>query len=224
MGFTSIAVVVGLALALAMGGRPANVADQRLRWLPALVAGAALQLGAEVLDLTDALAMAVVAASYLALGAFAVVNLRLVGMPVVLVGLALNALVIGVNGGMPVRGDAIRAIRDVEPAELAAIDFGAKRHLEGPDDRLTALGDIIPVPPLGEVLSFGDLVLAVGVTNVVFRLLRPRRDAPVLRQRPGPGRPAGPVVVLPDRGPAPATPTGDGHGGADDGMPVAPGS
>jgi hypothetical protein len=183
MRFTSIAVAVGLLLALALGGRASNVARQRLRWLPALVAGAALQLGAEVLDLGDPLALVAVAASYAALAAFAVANLRLVGMPVVLVGLALNTLVIGANGGMPVRGDAILSLGSVEAHELAALDFGAKRHLERPDDRLTVLGDIIPVVPLSEVLSFGDLVLAVGVADVVFRILRPRRDTAIVRAR-----------------------------------------
>ena len=43
------------------------------------------------------------------------------------------------------------------------------------------LGDVLPVRPVHEVVSFGDLILALGLADVVFRLLRPvaeprRRD------------------------------------------------
>jgi hypothetical protein len=90
---------------------------------------------------------------------------------VVLVGLLLNVAVIGVNGGMPVRADAIYTVD--RHAHLDTIDFGAKRHLEDADDRLTFLGDVLPVRPIGQVLSFGDLILSAGVADVVFRLLKP---------------------------------------------------
>ncbi len=97
-------------------------------------------------------------------------------MPVVLLGLVLNVVVIGANGGMPVRASAIvDAGIASNRLEIAALDFGSKRHLEEEDDRLMILADVIPVAPLREVLSFGDLILAAGISNVVFRLLRPPR-------------------------------------------------
>jgi hypothetical protein len=184
MGFTVVAVVTGLVLGLARGGRLAHVARHRLRWPAALVAGAGLQLAGEAGLVGEGLGRLLVALSYAALLAFAVANLALVGMGVVLVGLVLNTLVIGLNGGMPVRAEAIVATGLVEPEEVAGLELGAKRHLEGPDDRLSFLGDVIPVPPLGEVLSFGDLVLATGLTALVFRLVRPAR-----RPRPEVGDP-----------------------------------
>lgn len=116
-----------------------------------------------------------VACSYLALICFALANLRLVGMPVVLVGLALNMAVIAANGGMPVRAGAVVKAGLVVPDEVPSIDLGPKRHLEGEDDVLTILGDVLPVAPLREVVSFGDLILAAGVADVAFRLLRPAR-------------------------------------------------
>ena len=46
-------------------------------------------------------------ASYVLLGAFAWVNRRLPAVWLIIIGLALNILVIGVNGGMPVSAAAI---------------------------------------------------------------------------------------------------------------------
>jgi hypothetical protein len=173
MGFTAVAVVGGLVLGLVFGGRPSNLGRQPLRWWPALVLGILLQAAAEILDLRESVGLALVYASYGCLIVFAVRNLRLVGMPIVLLGLVLNTLVIGLNGGMPVREEAILAAGDLRPDEIDTVDFGAKRHLEDDSDRLAFLGDVIPVRLTREVLSFGDLLLAFGIANVLFRLLRP---------------------------------------------------
>ena len=179
MGFIVVAVVLGIVLALATGGRPANLTRRPLRGLGALVGAIVLQLLPELVDGTDTAVLVSVLGSYALLTAFAVTNVRLIGMPVVLVGLLCNVVVIAANGGMPVRAEAVLAVdRGADPA---ALDFGAKRHLEDSDDRFTFLGDIVPVRPLGQVLSFGDLILAVGIADVVFRLLKPA--APVRRRR-----------------------------------------
>lgn len=173
MGFTALAVVGGLVLGLVFGGRASNLGRQPLRWWPALALGVLLQAAAETLDVRESVGLSMVYVSYGFLIVFAVRNLRLVGMPIVLLGLVLNTLVIGINGGMPVREEAIRAAGHLMPDEIATVDFGAKRHLEDDSDRLVFLGDVIPVRPTREVLSFGDLLLAFGVANVLFRLLRP---------------------------------------------------
>ena len=170
MGFTAVVLLGGVLVGLVAGGRPSNIARRSLRWWPLVTTGLLLQLAAEI---GGAAGWAVVALSYASLTAFAVRNLRLVGMPVVLVGLALNMTVIGVNGGMPVRLDAIRAAGQLSAEDARSVDFGAKRHLADDSDRLVVLGDVIPVRPTREVASFGDLVLAFGVANVLFRLLRP---------------------------------------------------
>lgn len=176
MGFTAVAVVGGLVLGLLCGGRLSNLATATLRWPVALIAGIVLQWAPELLGSSEDGAFLLVGASYVSLGAFALANLRLVGMSVVVIGLALNALVIGVNGGMPVRSEAILAagLARNDP-EVQSLDFGSKRHLETADDELTILGDVLPVEPLGEVLSFGDLVLSAGIANLLFRLVRPLR-------------------------------------------------
>jgi hypothetical protein len=174
MGFTIVAVAVGLVLGLISGGRPRFLADKQLRGWPLLLVGLVLQ--AAVSRLPDGWDMAALIASYAALLLFGVVNLRLVGMPLVLVGLALNAFTITLNGGMSVRPSAVLAARAAPADRLAHLRVVGKHHLARPSDRLTILSDVIPVRPLREVLSFGDIIMSLGVADVLANLLRaPRR-------------------------------------------------
>ena len=188
MGFTIIAVALGLVVGLVAGGRPSNIGRRPLRAIGALGAAVVLQALPQLIDVSGTTGLACVLGSYALLLVFAMVNVRFVGMPVVLVGLLLNIAVIGANGGMPVRADAILTVDSTQ--KLSSIDFGAKRHLEDPTDRLTILGDVLPVTPLGEVLSFGDVILAAGIANVVFRLLKPA--APRRKRK----RPASEVIGM----------------------------
>lgn len=171
MGYLVIALAVGLVLGLALGGRPAHAALRPVQGLGALLAAVLLQVLAGIGALGSSAQLACVIASYVLLLGFGLRNVRLVGMPVVLVGLLLNLLVITVNGGMPVRAEALRRV-DAD-LDVATVELGAKRQLEDEGTRLAVLGDIVPVPPIGQVLSFGDLVLAVGLADVTFRLLKP---------------------------------------------------
>lgn len=176
MAFTIVALAVGFATAIAAGGRPSNATLRPLRAVGALGAAVVLQVLPAAFDVEGGVGLASVLGSYALLAAFALVNVRLVGMPVVLVGLLCNVVVIGANAGMPVRTEALRQVDPgLTAAELADHDgdLGAKRHIETGDDVLTFLGDIIPVRPLRQVLSFGDLILAVGLADVTFRLLKP---------------------------------------------------
>jgi hypothetical protein len=171
VGLTAVALLTGGLLGLLAGGRVASLGEVTLRWWGALAAGVALQLLAGPVGVGGRPGTTAVVGSYLCLLAFALANRALPVMPVVVAGLVLNATVILINGGMPVRADAVAAV-GIDPDELDAADLGAKRHLEGPDDRLTFLGDVVPVRPLDEVVSVGDLVLAAGVAGMLFRLLR----------------------------------------------------
>jgi hypothetical protein len=161
MRFTTVALITGVAIGLLVGGKLANLGRRRFRAWPLLVAGAVLQ----VVPASGTLLL-----SYLCLLAFALANSRVVGMGVLTVGLALNALVVSINGGMPVRRAALDAAQLARPGE--AVVYSGKRHLERPGDHLTFLGDIVPVPALREVLSFGDLVMAVGLATALAWLVR----------------------------------------------------
>ena len=180
MGFTVVSLLAGIVFGFLTGGRLRNVARRPLELIWLLVLSVGLQVAAETLDVADRAGLAMVLVSYVGLAAFAIANTRLVGMPVVLVGLLCNLAVIMFNGGMPVEEDALLASHAATRDELPSLDLGAKRHLATDDDVLRQLGDVIPVRPSREVLSFGDLIMAFGIADVVFRLLKPvelrRRD------------------------------------------------
>src|SRR6516165_1803444 len=171
MALTLLALLVGGLIGLCSGGRPRYIAQHPVQawWL--LLLGVVLQLAAARLDLgSTGVENAAVLAGYVCLLTFAALNRSLVGMGIVVVGLAANALVIGINGGMPVRPAAV---------EAAHVDYGRLHHPEGPGDRVSWLGDVIPARQLHLVVSFGDLILAVGVADVTAHLLHRRGRAPV---------------------------------------------
>jgi hypothetical protein len=174
MWYTLVALVAGVLLGLVARGSFRHMGEHAFRAWLVLPLGVVLQALPELLDLGETGGFAFLLASYLALALFALVNLRLVGMPIVLVGLLMNLAPIAANRGMPVRADAISAARVAEPEEIPALDFDAKHHLETADDQWMLLSDIIPVRPLREVLSYGDLVMSFGIANVIFRLMKPR--------------------------------------------------
>ena len=170
--FIAAAIVVGVLVGMLRGGRFSNLGDAAFRVWPLLVLGIVVQGAAAF---TGDGTVPLILLSYVLLLTFCAANLHHAGMGVVFVGIGLNLLVIGVNGGMPVRHEAIVAAGIVEADEVELLDFGAKRHLETEDDRLELLGDIVPVPVVGEVLSFGDLAMSVGVAAVLGNLLTKRR-------------------------------------------------
>jgi hypothetical protein len=171
MRFTLLAVAAGIGIGLLAGGRLSHLGSRNLRMWPLLMAGLAAQILSTPLS-GDA-SFALLLASYGLLLAFAAANVVLVGMWLVAMGIGMNLVVIAVNGGMPVRESALRSAGAIGPGVPVVIDTASKHHLERPSDRLVVLADIIPVEPLGEVVSFGDVVMAVGVADVVVYLLRP---------------------------------------------------
>lgn len=169
MSFLLVTLAVALGVALLTGGSLARVLETRLRAVWALFLALALQVA---LDLFwsgpgNGLSRVLLVASYLLLLGFCGVNLSARGMSVVAIGIALNGLVIAVNGGMPIRTDP--GFRET-----------VKHHAERPADSLTFLGDIIVLRPLNQALSFGDLIMLVGLVDVLVHRSRP---APT-RRRP----------------------------------------
>ena len=101
-------------------------------------------------------------------------------------GLALNSLVIILNGGrMPVSASALLgAAHGPDPApppDLSPAHFpGARYVVAGPETRLPLLGDVLPVG-IGRVtmvVSPGDLLMGLGLGGFVQRQMRePERAA-----------------------------------------------
>jgi hypothetical protein len=164
MSFLFVTVALALGLALVSGGTLRSIAATELRHPSILALAVGIQLALEVLHPTRGtaghLASALLVASYVFLLLFCAANLRLRGLAVVAVGIALNGAVITVNSGMPIR------------APQEAVENTTKHHAERPSDKVTPLGDIILVPALRQSLSFGDLIMLVGLVDVVFHCSR----------------------------------------------------
>lgn len=165
MLLTAAAVLIGLGIGFTVPPRTTRFARPRIRLLPLLVLGVIGQLVANRMTGHGAVVIGLIALSLLV--GFAVANLHLTGMGVMAIGLGLNLFVMMMNGGMPVSARALRA------ADVPAGELQGARHLEGSNDYLTVLGDIIPVG--GQVVSYGDLIIAVATADIVAHLVRRQR-------------------------------------------------
>jgi Family of unknown function (DUF5317) len=172
MRLVLLALSIALLIGLATGGRPGRLAEIRLRW-PVL---GLIGIGLQLIPATGAVGMALLLSSFAFLGAVTTANLRLPGFPLIMVGLALNLLVISVNGGMPVTADAL--IRSGQRATMTDLMHhgGSKHHLATDSDRLVELADAIPIgPPIRQAVSVGDILAYAGVAWFVIRGMHRRR-------------------------------------------------
>jgi len=181
--FVLVVLVCALCLSLATGGRLRYIENFQLKALPLGVGAFAVQLliftsrGESVLG---ALLTAVYVLTLLMLLAFLLVNRRVFGVPILLVGLMLNVLVIGANRGrMPVDPQALVATGQVSRAEeLVRNGTAANVVLMSAQTHLNLLGDYIVLPFLGDVgsaYSVGDLVALVGEAALVYGMVRAGR-------------------------------------------------
>ncbi len=190
VGLVLVTLVGAVLVGWALGGRLGRLEQLPYRGMP-LLAGAlaAYLLGALAtlaglparLALTLGLAIAGVLAVLFSLRSRSVHGMGLVGA-----GLLVNAVVVLLNGGMPVSADA---------AARAGVDLSAvvaDRRYVAVDDgtALRPLGGVIPVPlPLRPaVVSAGDLLVAAGLGQLVTTamLRRPASRSALSRPLPVP--------------------------------------
>jgi hypothetical protein len=178
--FILYAIPVGLLAGWLAGGRLERLADVRFRLAPLAVLALAVQL---VLfsPLADGLPKDLGRAVYVISTALVVIvvlaNVRLAGVPLVVLGAVLNLAAIVANGGaMPAR-----------PEALAALGYGVGGNtnsvvLDHPV--LEPLTDVFAMPawmPLANVFSAGDVLIGLGIAIAL---------AAAMRGRPGGRRPA----------------------------------
>lgn len=166
----AIAIVVALVIPAATRGSYARLVGVRWRYGVVLFAGLAIQIVLEYVTIPKEhwhdLGFGLLVASYVLILAFVGRNLVLRGMGIVFIGIACNALVITLNQGMPVKIPADWTNKTWTQATV-------KHHLQQPDDKLRFLSDIIVLKkPYESVLSFGDLILAVGLFDVAYNASR----------------------------------------------------
>ncbi len=139
-----------------------------------LFAGLAIQIALEYVTIPREhwhdVGFGLLVASYVLILAFAARNFVVRGMGIVFVGIACNALVITVNQGMPFKVP-------VEWRTESWTQPSVKHHLQQSDDKLKFLSDIIVLKePFDSVMSFGDLILVVGLCDVAYNASRkPKR-------------------------------------------------
>ncbi|HYL53578.1 MAG TPA: DUF5317 family protein [Acidimicrobiia bacterium] len=165
-----IALAVALVIPLVTRGSYKRLlgVEWHLGWV--LFAGLAIQIFLEYVSIPrdhwHDIGFGLLVASYVLILGFAARNYVLRGMGIVIIGVACNALVIVLNQGMPVK-------IPVKWQNQTWTQPTVKHHPQQPDDKLRFLSDIIVLEhPYDTVLSFGDLILAVGLCDLAFNASR----------------------------------------------------
>lgn len=165
-----IALLAALLVPLVTRGSYKRLLDTKLHWGWLLAAGLGIQIGLEFASpprrYWHNVGFGLLVASYVLVLAFCARNVVLRGMSIVLIGIACNAAVIVANQGMPV--EIPHEWRNEEWVQATV-----KHHPQQPGEQLLWLSDIIIVrEPFDNVLSFGDLILAVGLCDVTYNASR----------------------------------------------------
>jgi hypothetical protein len=173
--FALVALVVALAVGLAAGGRFGHLGHLPLDhgWL--VLVGVAVQAGGAFAGgRAYPLGLAL---SVLLVGAFLLRNRQVRGTGLVALGLLANALVVGLNGAMPVSQDALGRAGISSQELLEGTD--PRHELASAETTLRPLGDVIPVllPAHPEVVSVGDVLVAAGLAQLVVLGMRRRQAA-----------------------------------------------
>lgn len=156
------AVVLGVALGLASGGRLGRLARLRLRWPALLVVAVLARAAAPAVPVPP---VALYLGSFVAILAVVLLNLSLPGIALVGAGAALNLLVVAANGAMPVDAGAVAVAGSAAPHDPLHVTLDAAT-------RLGLLADVIPFPLFRNVYSAGDVLIAAGGFWLPFARLR----------------------------------------------------
>jgi hypothetical protein len=175
MLWLSLVLFVALVVAVVRGGRLSNLGDIRLRLWLLLPVAFAMQAVTALLSgrgWTSTLGFWLILVSFLLLLIVIVANKDRKGMWLAGLGVAMNFIVIALNGGMPVL-EAAAVVASGFESGLGLI--GGMKHValeEG--THLAFLADVIPLrlAGQGQVLSLGDVFLAVGIGRFLEAELR----------------------------------------------------
>ena len=173
--FILYAVPLGLIVGLLLGGSLAGLGTIRFRWAGLALFGFLAQVvlfsdpvTARVGDLGPPLYVASTALVFVAV----LRNLAIRGMPLVALGAASNLAAIVANGGyMPTSTSAAAEFGRSAPetySNSAIIESAA----------LAPLTDVIPLPrwlPFANIVSVGDILIAVGIVVVIAAAMRAGR-------------------------------------------------
>ena len=167
-----LAATAALVLALCLRGSLVALAGLSLRaaWLLPAALGAQVLIVNVLVDLPEAVARVAHLVTYVAVGVFLALNLRVPGVAWIAAGTAMNAVTIALNGGV-----LPASARALEQAGWSPDDarFANSTPVDGA--RLAFLGDNYVTPdwvPFSNVYSLGDVVIVLGVFVLAYRASR----------------------------------------------------
>jgi hypothetical protein len=178
--FVLYAIPIGIVIGLLAGGRLGRLGDLRLRWVPLMLLGLAIQV-AIFTDAGGRIAGDAGPAVYIASTALVFIavlrNIAVPGVAFIAVGAGCNLAAIVANGGwMPADPAAVQSI--------GGLANGYTNSILVPDPALRPLTDLFALPawlPLANVFSIGDVLIGVGIaaTIAIAMRARPRAVAPL---------------------------------------------
>jgi hypothetical protein len=170
MWLVLVTLIAAVLVVVLTHGRFSQLSRLHVSALWLLAGGLAIQAALEYVDFPrdeiETVGYGLLMVSYAFLLAFCGTNLSTRGFGVIAIGIAMNALVIGLNQGMPTKpiGTDSHGNRVFKPVEQTV-----KHRQQRDDDVLGFLGDRILFPkPLNELVSFGDLVIVLGLCELVY--------------------------------------------------------
>ncbi len=175
MTLALLALGAGVVAGYARGGGLARLATVRPRRNRLLVTAVGLHaLGVLGGWVWEPLLPVLVGLSWVLFAFYAWVNRTIHGAALIAIGLAANAMVMLVNGAMPVSERAAGRAG----ADLTAVMSTGDHEPITPETRLPWLGEVVPVafPPRPEVVSPGDVAIAAGIAVLIGMGLTGRRE------------------------------------------------
>jgi hypothetical protein len=170
--FAVVVIACALLVGRLTGGRLGHLGHLDLRYGVLVVLAVLVQLGGGLAGGTAyPLGLTV---SVLLVAVFLGFNRSIPGVGLVALGLLANALVVGLNGAMPVSAWASGEARISTQDLLTGAD--PRHELATAATALRPLGDVIPVlmPMRPEVVSPGDVLIAAGLAQLVVVGMRRR--------------------------------------------------
>ena len=173
--FILYAVPIGLLVGLLLGGRLAGLGEVHFRWAWLAVLG----FGAQVVLFSDPVTarigelgppLYVLSTALVFVAVLRNVTIR--GMPLIAAGAGCNLAAIVANGGYMPASPTVAA----EFGRGAQEVYSNSRIMESP--ALAPLTDVIPLPqwlPFTNIVSIGDILIAVGIVVVIAAAMRAGR-------------------------------------------------
>jgi Family of unknown function (DUF5317) len=172
-------VVAATVAGLLTGGTIRDFPSVKIRAAWLALAGVVLQF----IPFGGAIATAVLYASFAILITFSIINIRAPGFTLIMIGLALNAVVIVANQGMPVTRNALESSHQSATLDDLVANGGAKHHLADAGTILLPLGDVIPLgTPFDQAISVGDVFVQLGAAWFIVSTM-PRRGQRVIQTK-----------------------------------------